>query len=102
VQCSSLHRAGQVGVAVDGQWPVHLYVLLQCPFQGCVGIKLLEAQLEVLGSPKGDVLHLASLSRQVFDPGAACTARNPTSCMLLVVRSVRGDNDASGSSEEEW
>jgi hypothetical protein len=37
-----------------------------------------------------------------LDLGAACTASTLTSYALLVMRSVRGDNDASGSSEEEW
>jgi hypothetical protein len=87
-QCSALGGAGQIGVAMDDQRPVHLQFLLQRPFRGCVGIELLEAQLEVLGAPKGEVLHLASLSGQMLDRGAACTMRTPTSRTLLVVRSV--------------
>jgi hypothetical protein len=68
--------------------------LLQRPFRACVGIELLEDQLEVLGATNGEVLHLASLPGQVLDRRATCTARTPSPCALLVVRSVGGDDDA--------
>jgi hypothetical protein len=75
---SALDWAGQVGVAVDDRQPIHLQVLLQRPFRGCVGFKLLEAQLEVPGAPKGEVLHLARcwtaerLARQGLPHPARC------------------------------
>jgi hypothetical protein len=58
---------------MDNRWPVHLHVLLHCPFRGCICIKLLEPPLGVMGAPKGEVFHLASLSGQMLDYGAACT-----------------------------
>jgi hypothetical protein len=93
-QCSVIGGAGQIGMAVDDQRPVHLQILLQRPFRGCVGIKFLKAQLEVLCALKGEVFYLASLSGQVLNRRETCTARTPSPCALLVVRSVGGDDDA--------
>jgi hypothetical protein len=52
-------------------------------FLGRIDIKLLEAQLEVLGAPKGEVLHLASLSGQMLDPGAASTVSTCAACCAI-------------------
>jgi hypothetical protein len=43
-----------------------------------------------MGSPKGEVFHLASLSRKMLDSGVACTVSTATPGMLPAMRPIEG------------
>ena len=65
--CGAHGRTRQPPLEVDIGCAVLLQVLLLRPLLGVDSVKVVGVELEVLGATKGEILYLASMSRQMLD-----------------------------------